>query len=271
TSFVGRERELAEVRGLLGASGRVGEWESGGVEGSKGSMGSMDSSGSGESDSVPVRTSHTPHTSLTARTAPTPPLSHSPARLLTLTGAGGTGKTRLALQVAADLLEEYPDDVWFVELAALSDGGEVPHAVASAMELPEEPGKPLLQSLVENLRHPKLLLILDNCEHLLEACSTLADTLLRACPDVQILATSREALNIQGERTCRLPSLSLPPAVEGRSLMADGLGRSEFGPIDHQLATLNQYEAVRLFVDRARDALPSFALTAETAPAVVQI
>ena len=103
-------------------------------------------------------------------------------RLLTLTGPGGTGKTRLALQAAADALEAYPDGVWLVELAALADPALVPQAVAAAVGVREEPGRPLLATLTDALRPKRLLLVLDNCEHLLDACARLADALLRACP-----------------------------------------------------------------------------------------
>src|SRR5207248_2555939 len=133
-----------------------------------------------------------------------------PARLVTLTGAGGTGKTRLALQVAADLLDNYSGGVWLVELAPLVEPGLVPQAVAAALGLRQETGKPLLQILVDHLRSRSALLLLDNCEHLLAACAHLGETLLRSCADVQILATSREGLNIPGERTYLVPSLSVP-------------------------------------------------------------
>src|SRR5207237_2848216 len=113
-------------------------------------------------------------------------------RLLTLTGSGGCGKTRLALQVAADLLEEYPDGVWLAELAALADPALVPQTVAAALGVREEPGRPLTQTLLDYLRPKLLLLVLDNCEHLLAACAQLADTLLRGCPNLRLLASSRE-------------------------------------------------------------------------------
>jgi class 3 adenylate cyclase len=135
-------------------------------------------------------------------------LSSSP--LLTLTGAGGCGKTRLALQVAADLLRELPDGVWLVELAALTDPTLVPQAVAAGLGIREEPGRPLTQMLLEYLRPRVLLLVLDNCEHLLDACARLAADLLQSCPDLRVLATSRESLGLAGEQSYRVPSLSLP-------------------------------------------------------------
>src|SRR5262249_3378093 len=124
--------------------------------------------------------------------------------------AGGCGKTRLALQVAADLLDDYPDGIWFVELAPLADPALVPQAVATTLGLKEEAGKPLIQTLVDRLRAKHLLLLLDNCEHLLAGCASLADTVLRGCGGVRILATSREGLGVAGEQTYRVPSLGLP-------------------------------------------------------------
>jgi class 3 adenylate cyclase len=176
-------------------------------------------------------------------------------RLLTLTGSGGTGKTRVSMQVAADLLEGEGDGVWLVELAPLADPALVPQAVATALGIREEPGKPLSQTLVDFLKPKRLLLLLDNCEHLLAACAELAEQILRHCPGVQILATSREGLNIPGETTYRLPSLSLP---DPRQLPSSVEG-------------LTQYEAVRLFIDRATAAVPSFTVTNQNAPAVAQL
>jgi predicted ATPase/class 3 adenylate cyclase len=177
------------------------------------------------------------------------------ARLLTLTGVGGTGKTRLALQVAAELLDGERDGVWLVELAPLADPALVPEVVASVLGIREELGKSVAQRLVEGLQPKKLLLLLDNCEHLLSACAELADLLLRGCPEVQILATSREALGIAGEQTYVLPSLSLPEA----------------GDLPARPEDLAPYEATRLFVDRAMASQATFAVTASNAGAVVQI
>jgi predicted ATPase/DNA-binding SARP family transcriptional activator len=176
-------------------------------------------------------------------------------RLLTLTGAGGTGKTRLALQVAADHLRECPDGVWQVELALLSDPALIPQTVASVLGVREEPSKPLTQTLVAALKPRKLLLVLDNCEHLLAACAVLADALLRNCPDVHLLATSREGLNIPGEMLYRLRSLSVP---DPQRLPATP-------------ESLTQYEAVQLFVDRATTLESSFSLTNANALAVAQV
>jgi predicted ATPase len=174
--------------------------------------------------------------------------------LLTLTGAGGCGKTRLALQVAADLVEEFADGVWLVELAALADPALAPQTVASALGVREEPDRPLIETLVDYLRPKSLLLVLDNCEHLLTACAHLADVLLRSCPELRLLASSREGLGIAGERTYRVPSLSLP---EPRHLP----------PVER----LMEYEALRLFVERAVFTQPRFAVTEQNAPAVAQV
>jgi non-specific serine/threonine protein kinase len=176
--------------------------------------------------------------------------------LLTLTGAGGCGKTRLALEVATDLIEEYEDGVWLVELAALSAPNLVPQEVASTLGVSEQQDRSLTDTLSDYLRSKKLLLVLDNCEHLIEACATLAEALLHACPNLRILATSREGLRIAGETAWRVPSLSLPDPEQIPSLEA---------------ADVRQYEAIDLFRERALAAFPSFALTKENARTVVQI
>jgi len=176
-------------------------------------------------------------------------------RLLTLTGAGGVGKTRLSLQVAADLIETFTDGVWLVELAPLIDPSLLPQAVASTLGVKEKPGQPLLLTALTNyLRGKHLLLILDNCEHLVTACARLAETLLQACPQVQILASSREALGITGEVTFRVPSLSLPDPHHPL-------------PVER----LSQFEATHLFIDRAMAALPTFTVTRQNAPIIAQI
>ncbi len=195
TSFIGREREIAEVRRLLAT-----------------------------------------------------------ARAVTLTGSGGCGKTRLALQVAADLVEEFTDGVWLVELAALSDPSLVLQSAATVLSVSEQPARSLAETLVDVLRSKSLLLVLDNCEHLVDACARFTEMMLRACPGLRILATSREALNIAGEATFRVPSLSLPERERALSL-------------EH----LVQYEAVRLFADRAGLARPGFAIAQRNASPVVQL
>jgi len=175
-------------------------------------------------------------------------------RLLMLTGVGGTGKTRLALRVAAEVLDRYPDGVWLVDLAPLADSTLVPYAVAAATGVRAEPGQPLVATLLAALRARQLLLVIDNCEHLLDACAHLADGLLRACPRVRILATSRQALGIVGEVSRHVPSLAVP--AEGH-----------LPPIE----SLTAYEAIQLFVDRALMVRPSFTVSNQNAPAVAQV
>ena len=193
TSFIGRERELAEIKRLLGGT-----------------------------------------------------------RLLTLLGMGGLGKTRLSLQIGADMLETYPDGVWFVDLAPIKDPALVPGAAAQVLGVREEPGKALTQTLCEHVKGHKLLFVLDNCEHLVSACASLADALMQGAPDIRILATSREALHIRGEQTYPV----LPLAAPDRRAGVEALLRSE---------------AVQLFVERARLQKPSFSLTERDAPAVAEI
>jgi predicted ATPase/class 3 adenylate cyclase len=178
-------------------------------------------------------------------------------RLLTLTGAAGSGKTRLALQLAAERAEDYPEGIWFIDLAALTDPALVPQTVAAALSVREVPGRPLPDVLAEALRPRTLLLVLDNCEHLIESCAELAERLLRACPGVWVLATSREALNVAGEVAWPVPALSIP---DPRDL-----------PHNEPANSLSQYEAVRLFVERAVMAKPDFTVTNQNAPAVAQI
>ena len=132
-------------------------------------------------------------------------------RLVTLTGTGGCGKTRLALQVAAELVQQFPDGVWLVELAALSDPNLVPRTVAAAVDVQEQPDRRLRDTLVNALRSRRLLLILDNCEHLIDVCARLVDPLLRGCPELHVLVTSREGLGVSGEVRWRVPSLPTPP------------------------------------------------------------
>jgi non-specific serine/threonine protein kinase len=195
TSFVGRERELAEVRQLLGAT-----------------------------------------------------------RLLTLTGAGGIGKTRLALQAAAEVGDDYPDGVWLVELAPLTDPTLAPQAVAAVLVVGEQPGRPLTETLAAALHPRRLLLVLDNCEHLVDACARLAEALLTGCPGLTVLATSRELLGVPGEAAWRVPSLAAPDP-------------QRLPPRDELLG----YEALRLFVERARLAQADFAITDANATAVAEV
>ncbi len=179
-------------------------------------------------------------------------------RLLTLTGPGGTGKTRLALQVAAGLVERFPDGIWLVELAALSDPSLAPQTVASAIGLLNTGGRPPLELLTRYLAPKQALLLLDNCEHLVAACADLADALLRVCPRLQILATSREGLRLAGETTWPVPSLSVP------SLAGEQLGRRSLGD-------LREFESIKLFVERARSVTPAFELNEQNLAAVAQL
>jgi len=171
SSFVGRERELAEIAKLLGST-----------------------------------------------------------RLLTLTGAGGLGKTRLTLHIAADLLDQFSDGVWFVELAPLSDARLAPQAVASALGVTEEPGRPVIEALIKLVADRRMLLILDNCEHLIDACAELAKRLLQAGPHLKVLTSSREPLRLSGETIYPVPALATPDASQ---------------PIT--VDRLAQFEAARLF------------------------
>ena len=176
----------------------------------------------------------------------------SEVRLLTLSGAGGCGKTRLALQSAAAVLEQFPDGVWWVELAALEDPEPLASTVAGALGVRDRPGRTPLDVLCEHLRDRRALLVLDNCEHLLEPCASIVVALLGSCPGLVVLATSRGALEVPGELVYRVPSLSLPEA-SGSS------------------AELSQSDAVALFLDRARHARRGFALHDDNALAIAAI
>ena len=173
--------------------------------------------------------------------------------LVTLIGPGGTGKTRLSLQVAADLLDRFPHGIWFIELAPLTDPELIPQTILSAIGISEQSGKPL-EGLRDYLRHKKSLIVLDNCEHLIDASAQVAHALLSAAPELKILASSREALSVPGEVSYPVPSLALPdlnnlPVIE----------------------ELSQYEAVRLFIDRALLAARRFSVDASNAPFIAQI
>ncbi len=178
----------------------------------------------------------------------------SKTRLLTLTGTGGSGKTRLAIQVATDLLDVFKDGVWWVDLAALSNPLLVPKAVATALGIREVPNTPLVETLAQQLHARHLLLVLDNCEHLVGACAPLAETLLRGSAPLKILATSRELFRITGEMAWPVPMLSLPDRQRLFSIKQ-----------------LMEFEGMRLFVERASAINPAFALTEQNAPSVVSI
>ncbi|HET7090040.1 MAG TPA: tetratricopeptide repeat protein [Anaerolineae bacterium] len=171
TSFIGRKREMAEVKRLLTPSPASPPLP----------LSQRKASGEGEG-----------------------------VRLLTLTGAGGSGKTRLAIHVATDLVDAFKDGVWWVELAALTDEALVPQTVAKALGVREVPTQPMRETLANFLRTKQLLLALDNCEHLIAACAQIAEQLLNACPHLKILATSREALSVTGESVWYVPTLSVP-------------------------------------------------------------
>ncbi len=195
TSFIGRERELIEVRELLGKT-----------------------------------------------------------RLLTLLGVGGIGKTRLSLQLAAEVIDDYPDGVWLVELAAVSDARMVAQAIATVLAVKEEAGRPVDEAVMKAVAGRQMLIVLDNCEHLVLSCAELARDLLQASPRLKVLASSREPLRIAGETNYSMPALAVPDAhgaVATESLM--------------------QFEAVHLFVERAVAAQPSFQVTDQNASAVVEI
>jgi len=193
TSFVGRERELDEVKALLGT-----------------------------------------------------------ARLITLLGMGGLGKTRLSLQVAAEVMPQYPDGAWFIDLTPIREGARVVDEAARVLSVTEEPGRPLLQTLCAHLKAKRLLLILDNCEHLIEPAAELVAAVLAAAPQVRVIASSREALRAPGEHAYPILPLPLPKK-------------------DDSLKALAQSTAVRLFVERARSNKPAFALTEREAPAVAEL
>ena len=173
-------------------------------------------------------------------------------RLLTLVGTGGIGKTRLAQQLAAEVMDAYRDGVWFVDLAPIVDPLRVPSAVAQVLGAREMEGKPLPLALCDQVRNQQLLLVLDNCEHLLDGCAQLADAMLRGTSAPTIIATSREALRVEGEQIYPLPPLSLPDPQASVETMAGS-------------------EAVQLFVDRAQRTQPGFELTADRAPAIAEL
>ncbi len=162
-------------------------------------------------------------------------------RLVTLTGAGGVGKTRLAVQVAAELVDQFDGGVWYVDLAPITDPGLVPLTAGRALGLPDQPGRSTMDTLLRFIRDRQMLVVLDNCEHLLDACAALIDALLSGCPGLTLLTTSREPIGVPGEVSWRVPSLSL----------AD--------------------ESIELFTDRARHARPDFAITDDNAAAVTEI
>ncbi len=175
-------------------------------------------------------------------------------RLLTLLGLGGIGKTRLSLHAAANALVDYPDGVWLVELAALTDGRLVPQAVASVLGVREEAGRPVSEALLKYVKDKRLLVILDNCEHLVHACAALATQLLQSGPDIRVLASSRESLRVPGETVYPVPALPVPDSYE-----------------KFKHSALEEFAAARLFIDRTVAAQPAFEVTASNAIAVAEI
>ena len=179
---------------------------------------------------------------------------HADGRLVTLTGAGGSGKTVLALAVARELVPDFAHGAWLAELAPLADPTLVTRAVAAPLGVREGPSRPLLDGLLAYLKPRRLLLVLDNCEHLVDAAATLCQRLLAGCPELSILATSREPLGLIGEQTWLVPSLAVPDPERPP-------------PLD----SLAAIPSVQLFVERARAANPAFALTERNAPAVARV
>jgi non-specific serine/threonine protein kinase len=177
-------------------------------------------------------------------------------RLLTLTGIGGSGKTRLALEAARLLLPEYKDGAWFVDLAPITDAAHVPGAVLKALNITVDPARPALETLFEYLVAKHVLIILDNCEHLIDPCALLVDQLLREYPNATILCTSRETLRVEGEITYRVPTLALPVSGEAVAATREGL---------------SAYEAVALFLERAATVNPRLQVTAANAAVIVEI
>jgi len=176
------------------------------------------------------------------------------ARLVTLTGPPGIGKSRLGLQLARRFAAEHPGGAWLVELARVNEGALVPGALAAALSVQEVPGERLTDTIIARLASRRVLVVLDNCEHVLDACVELVDALLRGCPELRILTTSREALSITGERVCQVPALSVP--APGEPLVPE---------------RLMAYDAVSLFVERAGAAQPAFVLSEDVAGAVAEI
>jgi predicted ATPase/class 3 adenylate cyclase/DNA-binding XRE family transcriptional regulator len=176
------------------------------------------------------------------------------ARLITLTGAGGTGKTRLAIEVTRTIGDRYPDGIWLMDFAVLPEPSLIWQSMAAVLDVRDEPNRSLVQTLSDFLRSKKLLLLFDNCEHLISACAHAAGALLQACPHLQILATSREPLGVPGENQYYVPTLTIPELS-----------------VELFLERLHQSEAVRVFLDRAVMVRPSFRLTKANALAVAQI
>lgn len=176
------------------------------------------------------------------------------SRLVTLTGPGGVGKSRLAVELAERSSKAFHDGVWFVELASLEEQSSLASAVLSALSVPDQSARPAVNKLLDYIRERQILIVLDNCEHLLQAVAALTAAMLQQAPGLRVLATSREPLEIAGERICRIPPLSTPSLLDS-----------------HAAAGLEQYEAVSLLVDRARATITDFSVTPENSDAIVQL
>ena len=181
------------------------------------------------------------------------------SRLITLTGTGGTGKTRLSLEVGARLINEFHDGVWQIELAPISDPARVPELVCNVLGVREEPGKPLRGTLLNFLRSKSLLIILDNCEHMIAELSSLISEWLRSCPHIKVLATSRHSLGVSGETTFSVPPLGI---LDTRLFELSGPDVAE---------RLSQFDAVKLFIARAVAVRADFVVTNANAPALAEI
>jgi predicted ATPase/class 3 adenylate cyclase len=173
-------------------------------------------------------------------------------RLVTLTGSGGVGKTRLSIQIATEILEKYPNGAWLIELAPVTDPERVTQTVCNTLDVPLRGNEIALDVLIDYLKQKKILLVVDNCEHLIDACAQFSDSILHACPQVQILASSREALGIDGESAYRVPSLSVPDLHAG-------------------YRGIKETESVNLFMERANAVLPDFQMVEANALVVAQI
>ncbi|MEZ4823620.1 MAG: NB-ARC domain-containing protein, partial [Ignavibacteria bacterium] len=178
----------------------------------------------------------------------------SDTHLLTITGSGGAGKTRLALQSGADVIDDFANGVWLVELAPVSDPLLLPQKLMSVLGVLEDPKESPEKTLTDYLKDKEILILLDNCEHLIDACAILVEKLLIACKKLKVLATSREALRCRGEQIYRIPSLTQPDPEE--NITPD---------------QLSQYESVRLFIERAQIINRSFRVTKENVRALAEI
>ena len=175
-------------------------------------------------------------------------------RLVTMIGAGGIGKTRLALQTGQSLLNDYPDGVWFISLESIADEDLLPQTVASFLNIPEPPDKSLISAIKNEVENKSLLLILDNCEHLLDACAQLAEALLKTCPNLKILATSRDLLRLRGEAIYHVPPLTLPRSYDAQ-----------------MINEIVNSESIQLFAQRAALILPNFEISQANLPTLIQI